>query len=145
MPAQLTVLSLGWGVQSWTLAAMSALGELPKVDYAIHADTTWEREQTYAFAKEWTPWLEQHGVKVVTVQAKRASMSVYTSATGATSTLIPAFTLSEGGQQGQMRRTCTHNWKIDPQNKQVNAILRDLKIKKAPGVVARWMGISLDE
>lgn len=144
-PPQITILSLGWGVQSWTLAAMSALGELPPLDYAIHADTTWEREDTYTFAAEWTPWLEQHGVKVTTVQAKRASTTVYTSEAGVTTTLIPAFTLAQNGAQGQMRRTCTYNWKIDPQNKEVNAILRRLKIKKAPGIVTRWLGISLDE
>lgn len=61
------VISLGWGVQSFTLAAMSALGELPKVDYAIHADTTHESQLTYAFARKWTPWLEEHGVIVVVV------------------------------------------------------------------------------
>lgn len=33
MTPLLTILSLGWGVQSWTLAAMAALGELPKPDY----------------------------------------------------------------------------------------------------------------
>jgi hypothetical protein len=33
-----TAISLGWGVQSFTLAAMVALGELPPVDVAIHAD-----------------------------------------------------------------------------------------------------------
>lgn len=60
-------LSLGWGVQSFALAAMSALGELPKVDVAIHADTTHEREATYAFAAQWTPWLEARGVHVATV------------------------------------------------------------------------------
>ena len=36
----LKILSLGWGVQSWTLAAMAALGEIPMPDYAVHADTT---------------------------------------------------------------------------------------------------------
>ena len=61
------VLSLGWGVQSWTLAAMSALGELEPVDFAVHADTTWECKQTYEFAERWTFWLEECGVKVVTV------------------------------------------------------------------------------
>jgi len=35
-------LSLGWGVQSFTLAAMVALGDLEPVDVAIHADTTHE-------------------------------------------------------------------------------------------------------
>ncbi|KKL22079.1 hypothetical protein LCGC14_2439070, partial [marine sediment metagenome] len=54
----LRVLSLGWGVQSWTLAAMIALKELPPIDYAIHADTTHEMSNTYALAAKWTPWLE---------------------------------------------------------------------------------------
>ena len=31
------IISLGWGVQSFTLAAMVALGELEPVDFAIHA------------------------------------------------------------------------------------------------------------
>ena len=61
----LTVLSLGWGVQSWTLAAMVALKELPPVDCAIHADTTHEASGTYEHAKKWTPWLEDQGVLVV--------------------------------------------------------------------------------
>ena len=46
----LRVISLGWGVQSWTLAAMVALRELPMVDYAIHADTGHERDGTYRHA-----------------------------------------------------------------------------------------------
>ena len=33
----LRFLSLGWGVQSWTLAAMMALDELPRADYLVHA------------------------------------------------------------------------------------------------------------
>lgn len=28
--AEMTIISLGWGVQSWTLAAMSALGACPR-------------------------------------------------------------------------------------------------------------------
>jgi len=54
----LKILSLGWGVQSWALAAMAALGEIPKPDFAVHADTTHEMEGTYAHAAKWTPWLE---------------------------------------------------------------------------------------
>jgi len=146
MTPQLTVLSLGWGVQSWTLAAMSALGDLPKVDYAIHADTTWEREQTYTFAAEWTPWLESHGVRVLTVQSKRAHVMVHQSAKSAAKYILtPSYTLNQKGEQGQIRRQCTGDWKIDPQSKQINALLKQLKIKKAPGIVEKWLGISQDE
>lgn len=34
--AQLRVLSMGWGRQTWTLAAMMALGEMPRVDFIVH-------------------------------------------------------------------------------------------------------------
>lgn len=144
---RLTTLSLGWGVQSWTLAAMVALGELPPVDYAIHADTTWEREQTYVFAKQWTPWLEERGVKVITVQAAHAHEMVRRGAkSGQEYILIPAFIEDEQTREsGTSRRQCTGDWKIDPQDKQVNALLRSLGIKKAPGVVEKWLGISQDE
>lgn len=70
------VISLGWGVQSWTLAAMSALGELEPVDVAIHADTTWERQATYEFVQQWTSWLEDHGVRVVTVNDEPQAQKV---------------------------------------------------------------------
>lgn len=66
--AKMNVISLGWGVQSFTLAAMSALGELEPA-IAIHSDTRREREETYAFAAKWTPWLETRGVQVITVTA----------------------------------------------------------------------------
>ena len=56
MSDKYTVLSLGWGVQSFTLAAMAALGEIVKPDVCIHADTTHEFSGTYKFAKEWTPF-----------------------------------------------------------------------------------------
>ena len=48
------IISLGWGVQSFTLAAMAALGETEKVGAAIHADTTHEASGTYEFARQWT-------------------------------------------------------------------------------------------
>ena len=36
---KIRILSMGWGVQTWALAAMVALGDLPPVDYVVHADT----------------------------------------------------------------------------------------------------------
>ena len=83
------VISLGWGIQSWALAAMSALGKLPPVDAAIHADTTYERAETYEFAARWTPWLEERGVRVVTVNGGRPVMGTLPG--GGSYTSIPAF------------------------------------------------------
>lgn len=127
--------SLGWGVQSWTIVAMSALGELPRVDVAIHSDTQHERQATYEFADTWTTWLMAHGVKVATV---------YNMGRGGTDvvivgneTPIPAYTKGIGGT-GVIRRQCTNSWKIQP-------IRRYLQAHRQGQPVELWLGISTDE
>ena len=138
------VISLGWGVQSWTLAAMVAEGELPMVDYAVHADTTHEAAGTYSHAKKWTPWLEEHGVKVVTVMANRPDV-VREDWGSSGSVLIPAFSLEtpllKGDGRGQVRRQCTHDWKIMP----IRRFIRTLLPNPKPNDVESWLGISFDE
>lgn len=130
------ILSLGWGTQSVTLAAMSVLGEIEPIDFAIHADTTHERTATYAFAKRWTPWLEERGMRVVTVQPKQARV-LDLSITKIMSIPIPAFTLS-GNSHGQVQRQCTGDWKIAP-------IRRYIQSVRMGQPVEQWIGISLDE
>ena len=133
------IISLGWGVQSWTLAAMVALKELPPVDYAVHADTGHEMSGTYAHAKKWTPWLEEHGVKVVTVHGRRTEVVVEA---WSNSVNIPAFTLDkQTGSRGQVQRQCTNLWKIQPIRRFIRTIIPNPK----PGAVESWLGISLDE
>lgn len=141
------ILSLGWGVQSFTLAAMVALGELEPIDFAIHADTTWERKQTYEFALRWTPWLEERGVKVVAAVADNTSP--IRSCSGKTlgnyqGVTIPAFTLN-GSSKGQIRRQCTQDWKINAIRKATSNELSRCNLSKTPGIVEQWLGISEDE
>lgn len=137
----LKVISLGWGVQSWTLVAMAALGELEPVHAAIHADTYWEKEKTYEFVRMWEPWLRQHGVRVVTVgDRKQAVEKVNTQWTD-----IPAFTATPSENGGMLRRQCTQRWKIEPIRKFLREELARLGLSKTPGVVESWQGISLDE
>lgn len=144
----LSIISLGWGVQSWTLAAMAALGELPSVDYAIHSDTTFERAETYAFAATWTPWLEEHGVKVITVSDTRATHILKKSSTSdGHYTLMPAFTLDDTGKRGQLRRQCTSRWKIEPLHAWLKAELQRHYAAPLPSgvLVAQQLGITMDE
>jgi hypothetical protein len=129
---QLRVLSLGWGVQSWTLAAMAALGEIEPIDVAVHADTTHEASGTYAHAEKWTPWLQEHGVKVVTVRPKNTKLQA-----GRAGTIIPAFT-----NIGQVRRECTKEWKISPIRRYIRTLFPD---RPRPNAVQLFMGISWDE
>jgi 3'-phosphoadenosine 5'-phosphosulfate sulfotransferase (PAPS reductase)/FAD synthetase len=126
------VLSLGWGVQSWTLAAMAALGEIEPVDVALHSDTTWERAGTYAFAAEQTAWLEARGVRVVTVRPECAE-----SVDRFGGVRLPAFTLN-GQTQGQIKRQCTGDWKIAPMR-------RWLQAHRNGQTVTLLRGISFDE
>jgi len=109
----LRIISLGWGVQSFALSCMSALGVLPPVDAAVHADTGWERAETYAFAEKWTPWLEARGVRVVTVHGGRPVMGMLPGSSSHIS--IPCFTARPDGEpSGMLRRQCTGDWKIGP-------------------------------
>ena len=124
------VISLGWGVQSFTLAAMVALGEFEWVDYAIHADTTHESLLTYQFAERWAGWLEEHGVKVVTITDKKRPDPLETYGHVA----IPTF-IAQGGMSN---RQCTDHWKKHP-------IRRWLQANRNGEQVEQWLGISLDE
>ena len=125
------IISLGWGVQSFTLAAMVALGELELVDFAIHADTTHESKLTYEFADRWVGWLLNNDVKVVTVKAPIADPLSVRGGIG-----IPAHTSTPNG--GMLHRQCTHEWKTKP----VRAWLQSNR-KGEP--IEQWLGISLDE
>ena len=124
------------------MAAMVALGELPPVDFAIHSDTTWERSSTYAFAKQWTPWLEDLGVKVVTVSDAKIAGAVVVNHGGL---FIPAYTLAENGDRGALRRQCTGRWKITPVRRYIAASLKENEQRKTPGIVEQWIGYTLDE
>ena len=140
----LKILSLGWGVQSWTLAAMAALGEIPKPDYAVHADTTHELTATYTFAEKWTPWLEEHGVKVRTVQNPKPEVvrKEWNVASGGDAFQLPAHSLQlSTGNPGMTRRQCTNHWKIQP----IRHFIRSLIKNPRQGLVEMMMGISLDE
>lgn len=128
----MVVISLGWGVQSFALAAMSALGVLPKVDAAIHADTAFERSETYEFAAKWTPWLMERGVRVITVENK-------TNFPHGNGVFIPAYTVNRTtGEHGMLRRVCTERWKI-------RNIRRWLQANRNGDSVEVWIGYTLDE
>lgn len=128
------IISLGWGVQSFTMAVMSALGDLEKVDVAIHADTGYEACWTYRFSYLWKDWLEQHGIVVVLVEGSHEKMNVCDKWGGVQ---VPAY-MSDGIDTGQIRRQCTHEWKIKPMRQW-------LQKNRNREPVEQWIGISLDE
>lgn len=135
---------MGWGRQTWTLAAMMALGELPKAEI-VHSDTSHEMEGTYAFRRQWEPWLREHGLTVTAVRPTNADVVV--AGTGIqTSVRIPAFTLNTTtAAQGRVTRGCTSDWKIMPIRRYCRQRLLEMGRSAEPGAVKSIQGISYDE
>lgn len=129
------VLSLGWGVQSWALAAMIVLGELEPVDVMIHADTTHEASWTYQHAEKWTGWLKKNGQTVITVKPDEKKLGAFNRYRGV---FIPAYTTDGNGSKGQLKRQCTGDWKIAPMRRKIQELRNE-------DPVEMWMGITLDE
>lgn len=136
----ITVIALGWGVQSFGLAAFSAVGLLPKVDAAVFTDGGNDCTATYEFAERWQPWLEERGVNVVRIpiknpsplQQRKDSMSCH----------IPAFMArrSDGTLAGLLGRQCTAMWKVAPVNRWIRKQFGD-GLPRAHV----WLGITSDE
>ena len=64
-PNALAVLSFGLGTQSSCIAAKAAIGELPRLDAAIFADTGSETEETYAWAERMKSMLKDAGIPFI--------------------------------------------------------------------------------
>ena len=140
---ELTVLSLGAGVQSSTILLMSEKGELPRLDLAIFADTGWEPETVYRHLDRLS---ELTDIPIVRVNAGRnlreQVMSGYNSS-GNDFFDIPAYT----AHGGLTVRQCTTQYKINPIKREIRRRLPDYPPPKRPpaGSVEQWIGISLDE
>jgi hypothetical protein len=131
-------ISLGWGVQSTTLAVMAATGKL-EADAVIHADTTHEHAATYEFAQKMMPWLAERGVNVITTKASDDELAPVSrvKSTGAPVLYPPVY----GLPKTQISRQCTDRWKIRP----VRRTLRSLPGFSEKRGVVLMLGISLDE
>ncbi|PTQ86889.1 hypothetical protein [Nitrosomonas ureae] len=138
---KLTVLSLGAGVQSSTLALMAAHGEIDMPDCAIFADTQSEPQSVY----KWLDWLEKQlpfqVYKVSKGNLGESALKIHKSKKGNyyQKSAPPAWITEGDGKVNLLMRQCTVDFKIDPIRKK----LRDLGGKKSG--VEQLIGISLDE
>lgn len=132
MNDHITVLSLGWGVQSFTLLAMASTGALPGLDAAIHADTRHERAATYHFAASWTRYFQQRGLPIYTVGPDDGGRVLRRPGVA-----IPAYT----DDSGMIPRQCTSHWKVSAIRREARRLMREQGVSNAE----MWMGISLDE
>ena len=143
----LKVLSLGVGVQSTTLALMSARGDLPRVDMAIFADTGWEAGRTY----DYLAWLEGQlpfPVRRVTRDGPNLGelmMDVSAGRRGrAGAPMMPFFTANP---KGMTPKHCSKEFKVRPIGREVRRLLGIEPRRRGPRGIAveQWIGISIDE
>jgi hypothetical protein len=144
----LTIISLGAGVQSTTLALMAARGEIgPRPDCAIFADTQWEPRPVY----QHLGWLRSPGVlpfpvHVVTAGNIREAIRRRENTTGGRFAAIPWHTVNPDGSKGLGRRQCSSEYKLEPIMREVRRLLgKGARDRIPPGSVDVLIGISRDE
>jgi hypothetical protein len=139
------VLSLGGGVQSSTLALMSAHGAVEPVDCAIFADTGAEPRSVY----KWLQWLEtQLPFPVYRVSKGSLRDNMLQRTAGARFAGVPFYCESHGKRGGGMlRRQCTREFKIEPITKKLRELLGLKPGQRAPKrtLVVQYIGISAEE
>lgn len=133
------VISLGAGVQSSTLFLLSCLGELPKADVAIFADTGAEPRAVYRHLMYLSNIGAKYGIPVETV--KQGDLEDRLLKQDERFGSVPFFIVNPDGTHGMGRRQCTAEYKIRPINRRVKELLAESGEKQAEV----WIGISTDE
>ena len=145
MNTKLTILSLGAGVQSTTLALMARHGEIKKPDYAIFADTGWEPKHVYEHL-EWLMLELDYPVHIVSHGNIKKDLLNRVNSTGQRFASIPFFIENPDGSGGIGRRQCTNEYKLQPLRKATSRLLTEVHgEKKKPGSVEMMIGITMDE
>lgn len=150
---KLTVISLGAGVQSTTMALMAAHGEItPMPDAAIFADTQSEPLGVYSHLTRLKAMLP-FPVHVVTAGnlkqdlmdgVQRPGAAVYKFI--AAPFFIKRMKANGSFEEGMGTRQCTRHYKIDVLKRKQRELLGYKPRERIPdAAVEVWIGISLDE
>jgi len=141
----LTVISLGAGVQSSTMAIMAAKGDFPPVDCGIFADTGYEPKSVMRYL-EFLKKVLPYPIYIVSKGNIRDDMLA---AKGTTNFVVaPFFTQNKiTGKKGMVMRQCTNDYKIQPIRTKIRELCGVAKGKHFPKdkYVEQWIGISTDE
>lgn len=144
----LRCLSLGAGVQSSTIALMSARGDLPKLDCAIFADTGGEPRRVY----EWLDWLEQQ-LPFPIIRARRPGVTLGDLSIGVADGSLPRGSIppwylrAPDGSMSMLPKQCSKEFKTRVIQAEVRKLIGLKARERAPQElrVEQWIGISLDE
>lgn len=140
------VLALGLGVQSTALYLMSALGELPRIDFAVFANPGREKKATMDYLEWLLKWAEQNnGPEIIVKSDKNLFVDLLnnTNSTDGRFASIPAFTMGDS-KEGILRRQCTNEYKIAIVDQAIREVY-GLKRRQRNIETNIWKGISSDE
>ena len=149
----ITVISLGAGVQSTTMALLAAHGEItPMPDAAIFADTYAEPQPVY----DHLAWLCSENVLPFPVHIVTAGNILHDTLAAAggvahgrgSGPTAPFFTKGRDGRAAPLRRQCTDHYKREPINLKLREMLGLQPRQRMPKDMEPahvWVGISLDE
>lgn len=133
----INILSYGAGTNSTAILVGARERGIP-LDYITFADTGGEKPETYDHIRVVGAWLESNGMPPITVvrgsqpsQIRRGSLEAECNALGT----MPSKVYGYG--------SCSHKWKLDPQNKFNVKIAAELGIPLSG--ITRWIGFDADE
>ncbi len=128
------------------MLALSAEGTLPKVDYAIFADTGWEPAAVYAHLDRLEREIAKPaGIPILRVSAGNIRDDALNPEKRFAS--MPLYVLNQDGRPGMTRRQCTGEYKVKPIKKAIRDFLGYPYPARIPKDVwvEQWIGISTDE
>ncbi len=139
MPDPIHIISLGAGVQSYTMFKMAEMGIIePKPVAAAFANTDWELPETMALVLE----LQKTSSIPVHILSKR---SLREAAMNCSKTTwwpgIPVYSESDKGKEGKIRRKCTTTFKVAL----LESFSKRLMTAKGASSVIQWKGLTVDE
>ena len=146
-PKSVTVINLGAGVQSSTLAIMAEKNMIgPKPDAAIFADTFWEPKRVY----DHLDWLEQQlSFPVIRTNIGRRLRDDYMAGVNPYEKpfiTMPVHVRNRDGSAGLAKQTCTMEYKIVPIKREIRKLMGISTHSTPKGSRAeQWIGISTDE
>ena len=133
----ISVWSCGGGTQSVAIGALIAQGKLPTPDYALIADTGYEKSTTWEYLNLFLRPALSGIVNIETVSAAEyATVGVFGGKEGKTA-LIPAFS-SAGNGVGKMSNFCSYEWKR-------RTCERYMRSRYEVTQYESWIGFSVDE
>lgn len=143
-------------MQSTALLLLSAEGKLPKLDYAIFADTGWEVQAIYDHLDRLEKEVaEPAGIKIIRAKAsgniRDDMMSTEIKPNGS----IPVYAMKANGKPGLTPRQCTRHYKVRPVEREIRKLmgakvgpsgrLARVPKKSMENIPNLWIGISTDE